>query len=64
MWKEERIQEALLRCKKEAKCQEDVDGLWSLEGEQGQVHTGKMRLCDRNQMNSCSPIPLYSRLHR
>lgn len=35
MWKEERIQEASLRCEKEAKCQEDMDGLWSLEGEQG-----------------------------
>lgn len=40
MLKEERVQEALLRCEETPKCQEDVEGLWSLEGEQGCVHTG------------------------
>jgi len=46
MLKEERIQEALLRCDKEAKCQEDMEGLWTLEEEQGCVHTGKTGLYD------------------
>lgn len=34
MLKEERVQEALLRCEEAAKCQEHIESLWSLEGEE------------------------------